>query len=81
METVDKGNRVSWILSAQPGIPAFFNVEPLPNKLQVAFNNQTPRPSVSLQIYRIQPLKACQKKTSRSALSKAAAAFRILIYS
>ena len=37
-QLTEYGSRVSWILSAQPGSPAFFDVEPLPNLLQVAFN-------------------------------------------
>jgi hypothetical protein len=80
METVDKGNRVSWILSAQPGIPAFFDVEPLPNILQVAFNTEHP---VHPYLYDLlhPDMEEMSEDDLKSSLSKAAAAFRILFYS
>ena len=80
METVDKGNRVSWILSAQPGIPAFFDVEPLPNVLQVAFNTEHP---VHPYLYDLlhPNVEEMSDEDLRVSLSKAAAAFRILFYS
>ena len=79
METVDKGNRVSWILSAQPGIPAFFEVEPLPNVLQVAFNTEHP---VHPYLYALlhPDIEELTEEQLRDSLSKAAAAFRILFY-
>ena len=80
METVDKGNRVSWILSAQPGSPAFFDVEPLPNILQVAFNTEHP---VHPYLYDLlhPDIEEMSEEDLKSSLSKAAAAFRILFYS
>ena len=79
METVDKGNRVSWILSAQPGTPAFFEVEPLPNVLQVAFNTEHP---VHPYLYALlhPDIEELTEDQLRDRLSKAAAAFRILFY-
>ena len=80
METVDKGNRVSWILSAQPGIPAFFDVEPLPNVLQVAFNTEHPvHPYLYDLLY--PDVDNMLEEDVKASLSKAAAAFRILFYS
>ena len=40
-ETIWAGNRVRWIQSAQTS-PAFFDVEALPNVLQVALNTRHP---------------------------------------
>ena len=80
METVDKGNRVRWILSAQPGIPAFFDVEPLPNVLQVAFNTEHP---VHPYLYDLlhPDVDDRSEEDLRISLGRAAAAFRILFYS
>ena len=80
METVGKGNRVRWILSAQPGIPAFFDVEPLPNVLQVAFNTEHP---VHPYLYDLlhPDVDDRSEEDLRISLGRAAAAFRILFYS
>ena len=80
IETIEKGNRVSWILSAQPGSPAFFDVEPLPNLLQVAFNTKHP---VHSYLYDLLHSNIDEKSEEdiRESLRKAAAAFKILVYS
>ena len=80
IETIGKGNRVSWILSAQPGSPAFFDVEPLPNLLQVAFNTKHP---VHSYLYDLLHSNIDEKSEEdvRESLRKAAAAFKILVYS
>ena len=80
IETLKKGNRVSWILAAQPGNAAFFDVEPLPNLLQVAFNTKHP---VHSYLYDILTSNIDEKSEEdvRESLSNVAAAFKILFYS
>ena len=80
IETMEKGNRVSWILSAQPGSPAFFDVEPLPNLLQVAFNTRHPVHSYLYDL--LHPnMDERSEEDVKASLRKAAAAFKILVYS
>ena len=80
IETIEKGNRVSWILSAQPGSPAFFDVEPLPNLLQVAFNTKHPVHSYFYDLLHSN-IDEKSEEDIRESLRKAAAAFKILVYS
>ncbi len=78
-ETIRAGNRVRWIQSAQSS-PAFFDVEPLPNVLQVALNTDHP---VHSDLYDIMhpDVEDLTEDEIRERLARAAAAFRILIYS
>ena len=79
METLEKGNRVRWIESSQTS-PAFFDVEPQPSVLQVVFN--TKHPVHSYLYYLLDPdLDGISDEDVRERLSKAHAAFRILVYS
>lgn len=80
VETMENGQKVSWILSEQPNSPAFFDVEPLPNLLQVSFNTNHP---VHPYLYELLQLGVEDESDEdiRDRLSKAAAAFRILFYS
>ena len=80
IETIEKGNRVSWILSAQDRSPAFFDVEPLPNLLQVVFNTKHPVHSYLYDL--LHPdIDERSEEDVRESLRKAAAAFKILFYS
>ena len=80
IETIEKGNRVSWILSAQERSPAFFDVEPLPNLLQVVFNTKHPVHSYLYDL--LHPdIDERSEEDVRESLRKAAAAFKILFYS
>ena len=78
-ETIKAGNRVRWIQSSQSN-PAFFDVESLPNLLQVALNTDHP---VCSHLYEIihPDAEELTEDEVRERLAKAAAAFRILIYS
>ena len=79
METLEQGNRVRWIESSQTS-PAFFDVEPQPSVLQVVFN--TKHPVHSYLYYLLDPdLDGLSDEEVRERLSKAHAAFRILVYS
>lgn len=81
-ETIRTGNRVRWIQSEQQS-PAFFDVEPLPNVVQVALNTNHPvyshlwdvmHPNLNEEGDAIQD-------ELQDRLERAAMAFRILIYS
>ncbi len=78
-ETIQAGNRVRWIQSEQSS-PAFFDVEALPNVLQVALNTRHP---VHSYLYDIMhpDVEDMEEEEIRQRLAQAAAAFRILIYS
>ena len=78
-ETIQAGNRVRWIQSAQSS-PAFFDVESLPNVIQVALNTDHP---VHSHLYDIMhpDVEDMTEDEVRERLARAAAAFRILIYS
>ena len=78
-ETIKAGNRVRWIQSAQSS-PAFFDVESLPNVVQVALNTGHP---VHSHLYDIMhpDVEELTEDEIRERLARAAAAFRILIYS
>ena len=78
-ETIRAGSRVRWIQSAQSS-PAFFDVEPLPNVIQVALNTNHP---VHSHLYDIMhpDVEDMTDDEVRERLARAAAAFRILIYS
>ena len=79
MDTREQGNRVRWVESSQSG-PAFFEVEPLPSVLQVVFN--TNHPVHSYLYHLLDPeIGELSEEELRERLSKAYAAFRILIYS
>ena len=79
-ETIKAGNRVRWIQSSRPSSAAFFEVEALPNLLQVALNTDHP---VYEHLYEIMhpDVEELTEDEVRERLAKAAAAFRILIYS
>ena len=79
MKRFGRGNRVRWIQSAQSS-PAFFDVEPLPNVIQVALNTDHP---VHSHLYDIMhpDVEDMPVEEVRERLARAAAAFRILIYS
>ena len=78
-ETIRAGNLVRWIQSSQSS-PAFFDVEALPGLLQVALNTDHPVYSHLYEI--IHPdVEELTEDEVRERLAKAAAAFRILIYS
>ena len=78
-ETIRAGSRVRWIQSAQSS-PAFFDVESLPNVIQVALNTDHP---VHSHLYDIMhpDIEDMTEDEVRERLARAAAAFRILIYS
>ena len=78
-ETIKAGNLVRWIQSSQSS-PAFFDVEALPKLLQVALNTDHP---VYSHLYEIMhpDIEELTEDEVRERLAKAAAAFRILIYS
>ena len=78
-ETIRAGNRVRWIQSAQSS-PAFFDVEALPNVLQVALNTRHPVHSHLFDIMH-PDVEDMTEEEVRERLAQAAAAFRILIYS
>ena len=78
-ETIRAGSRVRWIQSSQAS-PAFFDVESLPNVIQVALNTSHP---VHSHLYDIMhpDVEELTEDEVRERLRKTAAAFRILIYS
>ncbi len=78
-ETIRMNSRVRWIQSAQSS-PAFFDVESLPNVIQVALNTEHP---VHSHLYDIMhpDVEELAEDEVRERLARAAAAFRILIYS
>ena len=78
-ETIQTRSRVRWIQSAQSS-PAFFDVESLPNVIQVALNTSHP---VHSHLYDIMhpDVEELTEDEIRERLARAAAAFRILIYS
>ncbi len=78
-ETIKTGSRVRWIQSSQSSA-AFFDVEPLPNVIQVALNTNHP---VHSHLYDVMhaDVEELTEDEVRERLAKAAAAFRILIYS
>lgn len=78
-ETIRMNSRVRWIQSAQSS-PAFFDVESLPNVIQVALNTKHP---VHSHLYDIMhpDVEELAEDEIRERLARAAAAFRILIYS
>ena len=78
-ETIRVGNRVRWIRSAQSSA-AFFDVESLPNVIQVALNASHP---VHSHLYDVMhpDVEEMTEDEVRERLRKAAAAFRVLIYS
>ena len=78
-ETDRLGNLVRWIESAQAS-PAFFDVEALPNVIQVALNTKHP---VYTHLYDIlhPNTEHLSENELRERLERATAAFHILIYS
>ena len=78
-ETIRAGSRVRWIQSAQSSA-AFFDVESLPNVIQVALNTSHP---VHSHLYDVMhpDVEEMTEDEVRERLRKAAAAFRVLIYS
>lgn len=79
LETSKTGSRVRWIRSALNS-PAFFEVEPLPNVIQVALNESHP---VHDHLYEMihAEFDDLDEDGLRDQLARGAAAFRILIYS
>lgn len=79
-ETIRAGSHVRWIQSAQSSNPAFFDVESLPNVLQVSLNTEHP---VHSHLYDIMhpDVEDMEEEEVRERLARTAAAFRILIYS
>ena len=78
-DTIREGSRVRWIQSAQSSA-AFFDVESLPNVIQVALNTKHP---VFTHLYDIMypEVEGLAEDEVRERLAMAAAAFRILVYS
>jgi len=78
-ETVEAQSRVRWIQASQTS-PAFFDVEPLPGVIQVVLNINHP---VHSHLYDLMhpDVEEMTQNEMRERLAKAAAAFRILIYS
>ena len=78
-DTIRTNSRVRWIQSAQSSA-AFFDVESLPNVIQVALNTNHP---VHSHLYDIMHpnVEELTDDEVRERLAQAAAAFRILIYS
>ena len=78
-ETIEAQSRVRWIQSSQAS-PAFFDVEPLPGVIQVALNTNHP---VHSHLYDLMhpDVDEMTEDEIRERLAKAAAAFRILVYS
>ena len=79
-ETIRSGSLVRWIQSDQQS-PAFFDVEPLPNVVQVAFNTNHPVHSHLWEVIHPNITDDMTPEQVREQLDKAAMAFRILIYS
>ena len=78
-ETIRTGNRVRWIQSSQSSA-AFFDVESLPNVIQVALNTSHPVHSYLYDVMHPDVEEMAEDEV-RERLRKAAAAFRVLIYS
>ena len=78
-ETIEAGNRVRWIQSHQSS-PAFFDIDALPGVIQVALNMDHP---VHSHLYDVMhpDVDELSEEEVRERLYKAAAAFRVLIYS
>lgn len=78
-ETIRAGSRVRWIQSAQSSA-AFFDVESLPNVIQVALNTGHP---VHSHLYDVMhpDVEEMTEDEVRERLRKVAAAFRVLVYS
>ena len=78
-ETIQTRSRVRWIQSAQSSA-AFFDIESLPNVIQVALNTNHP---VHSHLYDIMhpDVDELTEDEVRERLARSAAAFRILIYS
>ena len=78
-ETIRQGSHVRWIKSSQSSA-AFFDVESLPNVIQVALNTSHP---VHSHLYEIMhpDIEEMSEDEVRDRLRKTAAAFRVLIYS
>ena len=79
-DTIRSGSLVRWIQSAQQS-PAFFDVEPLPNVVQVAFNTNHPVHSHLWTVMHPELADDATPDEVRERLEKAAMAFRVLIYS
>ncbi len=78
VETIEKGNRVRWIEASQTS-PVFFDVEPQPSVLQVVFNTNHPVHSFLYDL--LEPeFEEMSDDDVRDRLSRAHAAFRILLY-
>ena len=78
LETNQAGNRVRLIRSALNS-PAFFDVEPLPNVIQVALNEDHPVHSHLYEMMHAE-FEELDESGLREQLARAAAAFRVLIY-
>ena len=78
-ETIKAGSRVRWIQSSQSNA-AFFDVESLPNVIQVVLNTNHPVHSYLWEIMHPEVDEIAEDEV-RERLAEAAAAFRILIYS
>ena len=78
-ETIKAGSRVRWIQSFQSSA-AFFDVESLPNVIQVALNTDHPVHSYLYDIMHPEVEEMTEDEV-RERLRKSAAAFRVLIYS
>ena len=78
-ETLERGHRVRWIETSQAS-PAFFDVEPQPQVLQVVFNKTHP---VHDYFYHLltDDLSVISEDEAKERLAKASSAFKILIYS
>lgn len=81
-ETIRKGNRVRWVQS-ELSSPAFFDVEPLPNVVQVVFNKQHPVHSHFWEVMHpdVDTEEAVSADDLQERLERAAMAFRVLVYS
>ena len=77
-ETIRAGNRVRWIQSPQSNA-AFFDVDSLPNVIQVALNTNHPVHSHLYDIMHVD-VEGLSDEDMRERLARSAAAFRILIY-
>ena len=77
-DTIKEGSRVRWIQTAQHS-PAFFDVESLPNVVQVALNTKHP---VYRHLYDVlhADVGDMEEQDVRERLSRASAAFRVLFY-
>ena len=78
-ETIEAENRVRLIESEQSS-PAFFDIDPLPNVLQVALNTNHPVHSHLWEVMHPKFDDGMSEDDLRERLARTAAAFRILIY-